>query len=105
MIANGVTIGGFLGVFLFCVLGLFHQRYRDNWFQHLGMIGMGIASVSAIHSVYHMDWVPTEMALFSVASFLFAAGTAFKVWQHRHNRQPPARPFHPLRGKTSRSAS
>lgn len=87
-----MTMFAFLGVFLLCVAGLFSHRYHDNWFQHLGMIGMGIGSASAIHSIYHMDWVPTEMALFSIAACSFGLGTGYKVWHHRHayKRKPNA---------------
>jgi hypothetical protein len=84
---SAITMLGFFGVFLLCVAGLFSQRYQDNWFQHLGMIGMGISSVSAIHRVYHMVWVPPEMLLFALSGLGFGLGTAYKVWHHRHSYQ------------------
>jgi hypothetical protein len=87
-----IAMSSFFVLFLLCVAGLFSQRYQDNWFQHLGMIGMGIGSVSAIHRVFHMVWVPPEMVLFSIAACAFGVGTAYKVWHHRHSyrRKPHA---------------
>lgn len=82
-----VTMFAFFIVFALCLLGLYSARFQDNWLQHLGLIGMGLASVSAIHRTFHMDWVPPEMALFAVAAALFGLGTAYKVWHHRHAYQ------------------
>jgi hypothetical protein len=87
-----LTMASFFLVFVLCLAGLFSPRYQDNWPQHLGLIGMGITSVSAIHRVYHLAWVPPEMVLFSVAAALFGCGTAYKVWHHRksYQRRAPA---------------
>lgn len=84
---TGLTMLGFFAVFVLCLLGLYSARFQDNWLQHLGLIGMGITSVSAIHRVFHMAWVPPEMVLFAIAAASYGAGTAYKVWHHRHSYQ------------------
>lgn len=78
------TIACFVVLFVLCVAGLFSSRFEDNWLQHFGLIGMGLASASGIHRVMYMVWVPPEMALFVLSAALFGCGTAYKVWHHRH---------------------
>jgi hypothetical protein len=73
-----------LGIlFVLVVAGLFSDAFQDNWLQHIGLIGMGITSVSALFRISSMAWVSQEMAVFILALTLFGLGTAHKVWKFR----------------------
>jgi ABC-type antimicrobial peptide transport system permease subunit len=96
---SALTMAGFFGIFVLCVAGLFSHRFQDNWFQHLGMIGVGISSVSALHRVFHMEWVPPEMTLFALAALGYGLGTAYKVWHHRHSYQRKPHAHKPVPSK------
>jgi hypothetical protein len=68
--------------------GLLSKAYRDNWLQHLGLIGIlfwSLGRASIIGSrVLEGDWHISFYQLLShVALLLFAVGTAVKVWKHR----------------------
>jgi len=80
------TISAFFVIYLFCLAGLFSYEFKDNWFQHFGLLGGGITSVAAMYRVYNMGWVPTEMLVFAVSVALYALGTALKVWGFRKKR-------------------
>lgn len=80
-----LTVVSFAVVFILCVFGLFSARFRDNWLQAFGLVGVGFTSALATYKAAYMEWVPPEMAVFAMSVALFGVGTAVKVWQYRRH--------------------
>lgn len=78
-------------VFVLCTLAVFSEKFEDNWFQTIGLIGMALSSISAVYKFAVMDWVPPEMVAFGIAAVSYGAGTALKVLRHCRRRKEPPR--------------
>jgi hypothetical protein len=74
---------------LACLAGLFHSRYRDNWPQTIGLVLVALSSALKLEQVRLRGYVSGETALLAIGIALFAAGVAWKVWQHARNAPPP----------------
>lgn len=73
-----------------CACGVFSQRYRENWAQFFGMVGMcmySVARCAQLASGYgYVDL--SEVGIY-LAMSLYAFGTAWKVVAYaREERQP-----------------
>lgn len=86
-----LTIFAFALALAFCVAGLFYSGYLENWPQSLGMVAVGIASALKMEQIRLRGFVSGETTLLAIGIALFAAGVAFKVWQHAHCQQPRPR--------------
>jgi hypothetical protein len=73
----------FFAAFASCCAGLFYSKYLENWLQHIGMLAVGLASAMKIMQIYHRGFVSPETGLLAFGIAIFAAGVAWKVWQHR----------------------
>lgn len=78
-----VAVTGFAVTFCACMAGLFCAGYRDNWLQHAGMFGLGLASALKIVQLLERGFVTHETTLLAVSVAFFGCGVAVKVWQHR----------------------
>ncbi len=73
----------FAAAFFACSAGLFYSEYRENWPQHVGMVCVAIASAMKVFQIWERQRTSPETALLALGVALFAAGVAWKVWQHR----------------------
>lgn len=78
-----VAVVCFAASFFACTAGLFYSEYRENWLQHFGMVCVAIASAMKVFQIWERHRSSPETALLAFGVMLFAAGVAWKVWQHR----------------------
>lgn len=74
-----LSVFGFSVAAIACAFGLFSANYRDNWFQHLGMVMVGISSALKVHQTVSRGFASAETALLAIGLALFALGVAWKV--------------------------
>lgn len=70
---------GFSVAALACAFGLFSANYRENWFQHIGMLMVGIASALKVHQTITRGFASAETALLALGIAMFCLGVAWKV--------------------------
>jgi hypothetical protein len=70
-----------------CTAGLFSASFRENWLQHFGMFFLGIASALKMFQLWERHYASPETALLAFGVALFAAGVAWKVWQHAQDEK------------------
>lgn len=88
-------------VAVLCAAGIFSHHYRDNWPQFVGLVLVLLWSFgrSIDLGVRWWNWiggelvptpqVSTQQLLGHIGLALFAIGTAWKVWTHRHRPDNP----------------
>jgi uncharacterized membrane protein len=88
-----VFSGCCLGVIaVLCLMGIFSQRYSDNWMQFVGLWGLLAWSAARLWQVIDgAAHLSGQQLVLHVALALFACGTAYKVFIYG---QP-----HPKNGK------
>lgn len=74
-----LSAAGFSVAAFACLFGLFSSHYRENWFQHLGMVMVGLASALKVHQTITRGFASAETALLALGVALFALGVAWKV--------------------------
>lgn len=74
-------------IFILCVLGIFYEKYNDNWGQRIGLILVGMASVLLVRLIWERQWVSPEAFWFILGATIFGMGTAVKVASHRRNKE------------------
>jgi hypothetical protein len=70
---------GFSVAALACAFGLFSANYRENWFQHIGMLMVGVASALKVHQTIERGFASAETAVLSLGIAIFCLGVAWKV--------------------------
>lgn len=80
-----IAILSLTGIFGLCLLGIYHNRFEDNWLQHIGFGCMGTSSVFLAFNIWKSIWPisPGFGLLFVMGVLSFGIGTAVKVWRHR----------------------
>lgn len=72
-------------VFVLCVLGIWHQSFRENLLQFIGMSWLMVACAGRIAWLWEAERVEPSWMLVHVGMAIYAAGTALKVVIH-HGR-------------------
>lgn len=70
---------GFSVAALACAFGLFSSNYRENWFQHIGMLMVGVASALKVHQTIERGFASAETAVLALGIAIFCLGVAWKV--------------------------
>lgn len=76
-----------LSVAICSFLGLFSGLFKDNLFQCIGLVMLGIWSASAIDRVLDRGFVRVESMILYSGLAMYSIGTAFKVIQHGKSEQ------------------
>lgn len=84
-----ITQVSLIGTLVLCVIGIFHCAYRQhNFMQHVGMFGL----IGGIGAKLWGD--PDYVQVAHVGLFLYAIGTAWRVYKFRPRKKngnyPPA---------------
>lgn len=72
-------------VITLCLLGIWHQAFKDNLLQCLGMGWLVIACIGRVHWLWLAERVEPSWMLVHVGMAIYALGTALKVVMH-HGR-------------------
>ncbi len=72
-------------VIALCLMGIWHDAFKDNLLQCLGMACLIIACTGRVHWVWQAEYVDPSWMLVHVSMALYALGTAWKVVL-RHGR-------------------
>jgi hypothetical protein len=80
-------LGNILGL---TVLGLWHNAYRENWPQRVGLVALAIwCAVEMYHVGHGRNVCPQDWVLYT-GMFTYAFGTALKVLRFRKENTPRA---------------
>ena len=88
-----VSIACLLFVMVLCVLGTVVRAFRDNLPQRIGMAFLFIGCWPRVQDMWLYRPESDGSWLGHLGLAMFALGTAWKVWKHRHvDPHPPAPP-------------
>ena len=98
-----ITFVALTVVIVLCLAALFHSAFEDNWLQHIGLIGVGVASALKLEQFHSRGFVSNESAMLCIALAMYALGTYWKArgWWRRDN-PPRDRTHHHNYGKQNK---